>query len=100
MANAEQTHELLAKIAAVTYEPITYGHLQALTGVPSHFQGSMLKAVQKRCKDAQEPDLTSLVVTSESREVADGHAGADPASERRRCYDFHSARVKAIKATS
>ena len=97
MANAGEVYELLAKFAAVTYEPITYGHLEALTGVPGHFQGAMLKAVQKRCAADGEPDLTSMVVATGTREVADGHGGGDPATERRRCFEFYSARSKAAK---
>lgn len=95
MANVEEVYELLAKIAAVTYEPITYGHLEGLTGVPGHFQGSMLKVVQRRCEDDGEPDLTSLVVGTNTREVSEGHGDGDAAVERRRCFAFHSARAKA-----
>ncbi len=94
MANASEVYDLLSRIAAVTYEPITYGHLEALTGVPGHFQGSMLKAVQRRCAADGEPDLTSLVVGTKTREVSDGHGAGDAAAERRRCFEFYSARAK------
>ena len=92
MANAGEVYELLAKIAAVTHEPITYGHLEGLTGVPGHFQGAMLKAVQRRCTADGEPDLTSLVVGTKTREVSEGHGDGDAAMERRRCFEFHSTR--------
>lgn len=97
MANAGEVYELLAKIAAVTSEPITYGHLEGLTGVPGHFQGAMLKAVQRRCTADDEPDLTSLVVGTRTREVSQGHGDGDASMERRRCFEFHSARAKAAK---
>jgi len=96
MANAEEVYDLLARIAAVTYEPITYGHLEGLTGVPGHFQGAMLKAVQRRCAADGEPDLTSMVVGTRTREVSDGHGDGDPTTERRLCFEFHSARAKAV----
>lgn len=95
MANAGEVYELLAKIAAVTYEPITYGHLEGLTGVPGHFQGAMLKAVQRRCMADEEPDLTCMVVGTKTREVSEGHGDGDAALERRRCHEFYSARAKA-----
>lgn len=94
MANAEEVYQLLARIAAVTYEPITYGHLEGLTGVPGHFQGAMLKVVQRRCLTDGEPDLTCMVVGTKSREVSEGHGDGDAALERRRCFDFYSRRAK------
>lgn len=97
MANAGEVYELLSRFAAVTYEPITYKHLEALTGVPGRFQGAMLKAVQRRCAGEGEPDLTSMVVATLTGEVADGHGGGDPANERRRCFEFHSRRAKESK---
>jgi hypothetical protein len=95
VANAEETYVLLARIAAVTYEPITYGDLEALTGVPGHFQGAMLGKVARMCEAASEPDLTSMVVKTDSREVSDGNTSSDPAAERYRCFQFHSDRAKA-----
>jgi hypothetical protein len=92
MANADEVYELLSRIAAVTQEPLTYGHLEGITGVPGHFQGSMLKAVQKKCATLDEPDLSTMIVDTKTREVSLGNGNPDPAGERRRCYEFHSRR--------
>jgi hypothetical protein len=83
----------------VTHEPITYGHLEGLTGVPGHFRGAMLRRVARMCEAVGELDLTSMVVKTESREMSDGNLSSDPAAERYRCFQFYSARAKAAERT-
>ena len=51
----------------------------------------MLRRVARMCEAVGEPDLTSMVVKTESREVSDGNLSSDPAAERYRCFQFYSA---------
>lgn len=94
MGSAEETYDLLAERAATTHEPITYGDLADLTGVPTRFQGAMLGKLSRLCKAASEPDLTAMVVSTETGEVSTGHPSEDPAAERVACHQFHSARSR------
>jgi len=94
VATAEDTYDLLAQRAATTDEPITYGDLADLTGVPTRFQGAMLGKLSRICATAGEPDLTAMVVSVETGEVSHGHGSEDPAAERRACHALHSARAR------
>lgn len=94
MASAEETYDLLAERAAKTAEPITYGDLAEMTGVPTRFQGAMLGKLSRICAAAGEPDLTAMVVSIDTGEVSHGHGSEDPADERQACHAFHSARSK------
>jgi len=81
----------------VTYEPITYGHLEALTGVPGPSREPSWGKLARMCDAANEPDLTSMVVKTDSREVSVGNTSSDPATERHRCFQFYSALAKAAE---
>lgn len=48
----------------------------------------------RRCEAAGEPDLTSMVVKTDSREVSDANTTSDQAAERYRCFQFYPARAK------
>jgi len=60
-------------------------------------EGAMLGRFARMCEAASEPDLTSMVVKTDSREVSDGNTSSDPAAERYRCFQFYSARAKAAE---
>jgi len=75
-------------VAATKGQPLTYKEVAMMTGASAQGMGMLLRPIQKYCDSAGLPDLSAIVVNTNSGVPSPEHGNADAVpAEQRQVFD-------------